>query len=45
MSLKSAALDGVADVVVVHTDHAMIYRADGKNPPPAWAAVSERLEK
>ena len=43
VSLASAALDGVSDVVVVHADHSTIYRADGKTPPPAWATVADRL--
>ena len=43
VSLASAALDGVTDVVVVHADHATIYRGSPDQPPPAWAAVRDRL--
>ncbi len=43
VSLASAALDGVSDVVTVHADHATIYRPDGDRPPPAWATVRDRL--
>jgi pimeloyl-ACP methyl ester carboxylesterase len=43
VSLDSAQLDGVRDVVRVHADHESMIEADGSNPPAAWDAVSERL--
>jgi pimeloyl-ACP methyl ester carboxylesterase len=43
VTVASAGLDGVSDVVIVHADHATIYRSVGNGPPPAWAAVRERL--
>ena len=43
VSLKSAALAGVADVVVLHVDHRAIYRGTGDGPPPVWATVRDRL--
>ena len=43
VSLDSAALPGVTDVVTVHADHATIYRAVGDQPPAAWPIVRDRL--
>ncbi len=43
VSLDSAALAGVTDVVTVHADHSTIYRGSGDQPPAAWAILRDRL--
>ncbi len=44
VSLDSAGLPGVTDVVTVHADHATIYRSlGGGRDPAAWATVAARL--
>jgi pimeloyl-ACP methyl ester carboxylesterase len=45
VSLSSAALDGVSDLVVVHADHRALYLPDGKSAPAAWAVVKDRLSR
>jgi pimeloyl-ACP methyl ester carboxylesterase len=46
VSVKSTQLDGVSDFVLVHADHATIYMpTKGEPQPPAWAIVSDRLNK
>ena len=46
VSVKSTQLDGVSDFVLVHADHATIYMpTEGEPQPPAWAIVSDRLNK
>jgi pimeloyl-ACP methyl ester carboxylesterase len=46
VTLASAALPGVSDIVVVHADHATIYRSDDDGqPPPAWEVVKDRLAR
>jgi len=44
VTLTSAALPGVADVVQVHADHETIYRGDGDQLPAAWQIIKDRLE-
>lgn len=44
VTLDSASLSGVDDVVRVHSDHASIYRPDGEKPPAAWGTIRKRLE-
>lgn len=43
VSVDSADLPGVTDVVRIHADHQMIYQPDGSAPPAAWATILDRL--
>ena len=43
VTLESAFLPGVTDVVRVHADHQMMYQPDGITPPAAWFAIRARL--
>ena len=43
VKVARAKLDGVDDVVIVHTDHAGLYIASGGEPPAAWDPIRDRL--
>jgi pimeloyl-ACP methyl ester carboxylesterase len=45
VTLASASLPGVNDVVRVHSDHASIFRPNGNNPPAAWETIKDRLSR
>ena len=45
VSLESAQLDGVTDVVTVHADHEAMIDDDVANPPASWETVHDRLAK
>jgi pimeloyl-ACP methyl ester carboxylesterase len=45
VTLASAALPGVSDIVIVHADHATIYRSNGDQPPTAWQTIQDRLQR
>jgi len=43
VSLASAALAGVDDLVIVHADHLCLYESVDGRPPAAWPIVQDRL--
>jgi hypothetical protein len=46
VTLHSAALAGVSDVVTVHADHGTIFWPDALgNPPAAWPVIADRLSR
>lgn len=45
VTLSSAALSGVSDVVHLHADHETIYQSDDAEPPAAWEAIQQRLNQ
>ena len=45
VSIASARLPGVDDVVFVQADHATLYFGTAKTPPAAWDTVSDRLAR
>jgi pimeloyl-ACP methyl ester carboxylesterase len=45
VSVGSAKLPGVDDVVLVQADHATLYFGTGKTPPAAWDSVRDRLSR
>ncbi len=44
VSLQSAGLAGVGDVVVVHADHLALFESEGGGEPAAWPVIRQRLE-
>lgn len=45
VSLKSASLAGVSDLVILPDDHDDLYRGVGDQPPAAWPAICQRLAR
>jgi pimeloyl-ACP methyl ester carboxylesterase len=45
VSVGSAKLPGVDDVVLVQADHATLYFGTAKTPPAAWETVRDRLAR
>jgi pimeloyl-ACP methyl ester carboxylesterase len=43
VTVKSARLDGVADLVLLPADHTAMYCAVGGRPPAAWETIRDRL--
>jgi pimeloyl-ACP methyl ester carboxylesterase len=43
VSLASASLSGVSDVVTLHADHESLCEPHGKLPPAAWETIADRL--
>jgi pimeloyl-ACP methyl ester carboxylesterase len=43
VSLASAALAGVDDLVIVHADHLCLYESVDGRPPAAWPIIQDRL--
>jgi hypothetical protein len=43
VSLDSAKLDGVSDMVVLHADHNALAMETQGRPPAAWPTIKERL--
>ena len=45
VSIERARLDGVADTVIVHADHARLYLGTDTEPPAAWDTIRDRLAR
>jgi pimeloyl-ACP methyl ester carboxylesterase len=45
VSLRSAFLDGVGDVAIVHADHETLFHFSGDQPPAAWPEIAGRLRR
>jgi pimeloyl-ACP methyl ester carboxylesterase len=43
VDVESAKLEGVADIVILHADHAALAMGVAGRPPAAWDVVNERL--